>query len=146
DGTYREISEEGIAGPKRKKSQRGSCTFDGLRENAVDDFVGSPVPSDRDEFAITLLPSRLGEPGCIPRFSALFHINGHFRRPQTLQRGPNQFPALPASCRRIHDCQKGFAHKGSTAGRSIVFPMSSPNSFRLIFMEAVRGKSFCQIR
>ena len=38
------------------------------------------------------------------------------------------------------------AHNPTTAPRLAVFPISSASACRLIFMEAVRGKSFSQIR
>ena len=87
--------------------------------------------------------------------------------------GASQQRAAPtASCRRIHDCEIGFPqsfdpmcgemgagkmparqppaeallYNPTTAERSTDFAISSASTCRLIFMEAVRGKSFSQTR
>src|SRR5262249_7610330 len=98
-----------------------------------------------DEFSIALLPGFSGNPRRISRPAAFSNLHSHFSGLQTLESGSNQASALTASSGRIDDSKKSFVHRRITFDRSTVLPISSANSLRLIFMEAVRGKSLDQI-
>ena len=65
---------------------------------------------------------------------------------QTLERWPDQPATAPASGRWIHHRQVSLVHSWRMDARSAVLPISSARTVRLIFKEAVRGKSLSQIK
>src|SRR6185437_3123425 len=56
----------------------------------------------------------------------------------------SQLTAAAATGSGINDCEEWFGHSGTTLVRSICAPICSASTPRLIFREAVRGKSRSQ--
>src|SRR5258708_1938766 len=141
------IPEEEIPCPEGEEPQRGRPAGIRLREKPVHHFVGSTVPADRDELSLTLRVGLARNPRGIACALRLRHLNRNSARSQPLQRRTQHLAAAPAARRRIHDGQirPQLIHSFTTAPRSTVLPNSSASACRLIFIDAVRGKSSSQI-
>src|SRR5229473_2224502 len=141
------IPQEGIPCSQRQKPQRRTLTQARFWKKSIHHFVGSPVPADRDELSLTLRVGLARNPRGIEGALRLGNVDRNPARSQPLQRRLQQFTAAPTACRRIHDSQirPRLGHSPTTAPRSTVLPNSSASTCLLIFIDAVRGKSFSQI-
>ena len=100
-----EVAQKRIAGTERQESQGRPLSGEGLRVEAIHDFIRSTVATDSDEAPDT---ARIGLARNRSRFARSaggrdLHLDT--AGPQALQGRAEQFPSPPASCRRIHNCK-----------------------------------------
>ena len=141
-----EIAKKRIPGSQGKKPKGCASIGERSREQAIYNFKARAIAPDRDKIAksrgVCLMRQNRGFAGG----ARLAHLQREPRAAQTLQSLRGQFPAAAAAGRRIHDREIGFIHRETIAARSSCLPISSASTGRLIFMEAVRGKSWSQTK
>src|ERR1700735_720339 len=143
-----EIAQKRIARPQGQESERGTIVRVRLRKKAVDQLIGSSVPAHGDKFSATArvgLTDNSRRIGCGLGFR---HLDRNSASSEPLQSRNQQLTGATTTSRRIHDGQIGFlpAHNATTTPRSTVFLTSSASCCRLTFIDAVRGKSFSQMK
>ena len=69
------------------------------------------------------------------------HFEVQARGAQPIERRRSKFAATSAAGCRIHDREIALVHTTTIAPRSSPVPICSASTARLIFIEAVRGKS-----
>ena len=171
-----EIAQEGIACAERQKPQPRSVTSESFWVEAVHHFIRSTVATDGDEVPYATPIRFTRDSLCISWTTGFGDFNFKAAGSQPIQGRSEQLAALSAARRRIHNGQVGSRHDPPrwnplaaipfsdkclieptlrrtvlvqqfiNASRFVVFAISSAKACRLIFIDAVRGKSFSQIR
>src|SRR5450755_813137 len=141
DAAVGEFAQERIARAQRKKRQRRRLAGFGLREKTVHNLERSTVAANRDKSPVA---ANIGS----PRQFRGFALSGGLRDfqlnspgSQAFERGLYQLAAASATGGRIHHREIGGFHNATTAARPALLRISSARAVRLIFMDAVRGKS-----
>src|SRR5216683_2067683 len=142
---FGEVAEERIPGPERKEPERGAPLRGSSGEKPIHDFEARAVSSDGDEIAIAFGIGAVRERGGFAGSARCAHFDGEARGPEPVERRPSELPAASTSRRWIHDREVALVHKATIALRSSVLPICSARTARLIFIEAVSGKSWFQI-
>src|SRR5581483_10842447 len=145
-----EIAKKGVPRSERQKTQRRPVVLRHRKmlaaENPVYDLIGGAVAAHGDKLAAA---SRVGFPSngyAVPGRGGFFRVDLDSRGPQLIKHGAHQLTAAPAPGRRIYYREVRVVHNSTTSDRFRRRRTSSANSERLIFMEAVRGKSLSQIK
>src|SRR5579863_7352544 len=138
-----ELPQERVAGSQGKKSQRRRIVRFSPRKQSVHDLIRCPITSNGNKFSIT---AGVGVPHQVcplARTARFDHIELDSPRSQPIQRLCNELATPPSTRRRIHHGEERARvdHSSTTAARPRALRTSSASSVRLIFMEAVRGKS-----
>lgn len=114
----------------------------GSGKQAVDDFVRRAVPANGDEATVS---SGVGVPcqlGGVAWRSALRCLQLNTGGTQAINGWSEKFATAASTRRGIDNRKITIDHSSTTAEeRSSFLPISSASSVRLIFIEAVRGKS-----
>src|SRR6185437_3895303 len=138
-----EIAKKGIARAQGKKAESWPLAAFRLGEESIDDLVGGAVAADRQEIALAAGVGLAGDGTGVPGAAGFRQFQFDAAGAQPAQGFVYQFAAAPPTRGPVYHCQKAPAHKGTTAesrsGRSR--PISSASAVRLIFSDAVRGKS-----
>jgi len=114
-----------------------------MRKESIYDLVRGAVPAPCNELPTALLVALAREPCRIARRGRVNSIHLQSGGPKLFQSFVRELSALASTRRAVHDCQHPpIFHNGCTALRSSTLRICSANSARLIFIEAVRGKSF----
>lgn len=116
-----------------------------IRKKAVHNLVGSSIPTDRDKTAITTSVTRAGDFGSLAGTGGFSDVDVESARAQAFEDRSHEFAAAPTTGSGIDYCEISLVHSATMASRPMpTFPISSARTVRLIFMEAVRGKSRSQ--
>ena len=115
-------------------------------EQAVRDLVGSSVAAHSDKSTIAAAIIFARKLGGFAGLRGLHDFQSKAAGAQAFERRTNQLAAASAARSRIHHRHEGVVHSFTAAARSMVLPISSARTVRLIFNDAVRGKSRSQIR
>src|ERR1700722_12553079 len=114
-----------------------------MGKKSIDDLVRRAVSADRDKLAISAGVAIPRQVRTLAWASGVDHIQFDSSRPQTFQRLGNQLATASSARSRIHHGEKSAraTHSSTTAARPRILRTSSASWLRLIFMDAVRGKS-----
>ena len=152
--TITEVAKKGISGTERQKCKTRMIFSGCLRKQAVHNFKGCAIPPNSDEAADAPLVGGSREFGCLSGGTRGGYVDLNSSRFQAIERRSQQLTAAPASRGRInngeivlpHDDWSRVLYTVTIADRCADFRISSASTWRLIFMEAVRGKSLSQTR
>ena len=146
--------------PSGRKAERGPALGLCLGEYAVHNLVRRSVAPNREEIPVALRIGAAGERCCLARPARLRNFEIDADPPNAIERRGCELAAASAAGRRIHDGEEASRsrpqnlrrdallgdQRGTTASRPMAFRICSANSARLIFNDAVRGKSASQTR
>ena len=141
-----EFPQERIPRTQGKKCQGGRLAAFRLRKKTIHDLVGGAVAADRDELPVAATVGGPRQFRGLAWSPGLGDLELDPSRAQPLQRRPHQLAAASTPGRRIDHCEIGRLHSATTAARLELLLISPASAARLIFMDAVRGKSPPQSR
>src|SRR6266567_920083 len=98
-----EVAQKRISRAQRQECQRRTLTVESLGIKAVHDFIRSAIATDRDKVPDAALIGFARNLRRLSRSARYSYGDFDAARPQTLQRGAQQFAAPPAPRRRIHN-------------------------------------------
>jgi len=143
-----EIPQKGVPRPQGQKTKgatfyrrRTICTG----KNSIYDFVRGAISTNSNEVPITSGVGFAGNRDSLSGRGRFSHVDLNSGGSQPVEGRRDQLSAASPSRSRIYHCEKLVIHNPTTAERCRRLRTSSASSVRLIFMDAVRGKSLSQI-